>query len=334
MTKASTYPAETGPSGDVTSFVPLTTRYTYSPSCSEAFRLNGPSLVAFDPGYGLDIDSDMICQPGAVTTWWEQARLGINQDEHTAVSLGPMKCPSGWSTLASSTKDKSSTLAMCCPPGYTLNGGVEGSITGDCLSKVRSGDVLAFASTSTDTEVWIMTTETLKTSSVVGAIAVVGWNIEIEETSTPGSSTTESATSTTASSDTQENTSATGSPDGDNNDNNSGGVPLATSVGVSVGVVCGVLLLVGFGVFFWRRRRRQKKLAALEAGGAGGATPGTETQQAYPPTSASPYVNHKFGDPNAATPFSELPSGQRASELPAEPHSVNELDAGQYTYGR
>lgn len=111
---ATVYPAVTG-GATVTSFVPLTTSFTPSAACSEYFRLNGPSLVAFDPGYGLDIDTDVRCVPSAVTTWWEQGRLGGNGEGHTAISLGPLVCPHEWHTVVSSTVDQSSTLAMCCP---------------------------------------------------------------------------------------------------------------------------------------------------------------------------------------------------------------------------
>lgn len=108
------YPAVTS-NGDVTSFIPLTTLFRPSSKCSEYFRLNGPSLVVFDPGYGLDIDSDVRCVPSAVTTWWEQARLGFNGDDHTAISIGPLTCPYEWETVATSVENGSSTLAMCCP---------------------------------------------------------------------------------------------------------------------------------------------------------------------------------------------------------------------------
>lgn len=108
------YPAVTS-NGAVTSFVPLTTVFTPSADCSNYYRLNGPSLVAFDPGYGLDIDTQVRCLPPAVTTWWEQGRLGAVDDDHTALSLGPMTCPDEWTTVATSIEDRSSTLAMCCP---------------------------------------------------------------------------------------------------------------------------------------------------------------------------------------------------------------------------
>lgn len=102
--------------GDVTSWIPLTTVWPSSSGCGSSFRLDGPSLVAFDPGYGLEIDSAVKCQPPAVTTWWEQGRLGKGvYSGHTAVSILPLTCPESFSTVVTSIKDQSSTLAMCCP---------------------------------------------------------------------------------------------------------------------------------------------------------------------------------------------------------------------------
>lgn len=101
--------------GAVTSFIPLTTTWTASKGCSSSFRLNGPSLVAFDPGYGLDVDSNVVCAPPAVTKWWEHGHLDDNDGSEAKVSIGPLTCPYGFYTVASSTKDATSTLAMCCP---------------------------------------------------------------------------------------------------------------------------------------------------------------------------------------------------------------------------
>lgn len=112
---ATLYPADTI-DGSVTSYVPLTTVYTPPSSCSTIFRQDGPSYVAYDPGYGLEISSNTICQPPAVTTWWEQKALGDPASDHTAVSIGPLTCPSSWVTVATSVKDSASTAAMCCPP--------------------------------------------------------------------------------------------------------------------------------------------------------------------------------------------------------------------------
>jgi hypothetical protein len=83
----------------VTSWIPLTSIFTPSSRCESIFRLNGPSLVAFDPGYGLDINTAVKCAPSAVTSWWEQARLGVRGDEHTALSIKPLTCPHLWTTV-------------------------------------------------------------------------------------------------------------------------------------------------------------------------------------------------------------------------------------------
>jgi hypothetical protein len=83
----------------VTSWIPLTSIFTPSSRCESIFRLNGPSLVAFDPGYGLDINTAVKCAPSAVTSWWEQARLGVGGDEHMALSIQPLTCPHLWTTV-------------------------------------------------------------------------------------------------------------------------------------------------------------------------------------------------------------------------------------------
>lgn len=112
---SSPYPAETN-GGVVTSWIPLTTSFASVSGCSNSYMLEGPSLVAFDPGYGLSINSEATCQPSAVTTWWEQGRLGGGSGPgHTAVSILPLTCPDGWSTVATSISDSTTTQAMCCP---------------------------------------------------------------------------------------------------------------------------------------------------------------------------------------------------------------------------
>lgn len=112
---ATLYPAETNSGGTVTSYIPLTTAYSASQGCSSSFRLNGPSLMAFDPGYGIDIDTDVVCNPPAVTTWWNQGNLGGGGGSRTVASIGPLTCPAGFSTVVTSVKDQISTEAMCCP---------------------------------------------------------------------------------------------------------------------------------------------------------------------------------------------------------------------------
>ncbi|OJD30143.1 lpxtg-domain-containing protein [Diplodia corticola] len=202
--------------GEVTSWIPLTAAFTPTAGCESSFRLNGPSLVAFDPGYGLDIDQRVKCAPSAVTTWWEQGRLEGGPSEHTAVSIQPLTCPDHWSTVVTSIKDESSTQAMCCPSGYYLANGVQGSVAGDCFSDVKGGETLTYASTeSSATEVWYTRTTTLSASSHVGAIAVVGWNVARAATNTtpaPTPTSTDSAGPDVAATSIAESSTASGLP--------------------------------------------------------------------------------------------------------------------------
>ncbi|KAI1130983.1 hypothetical protein F5Y10DRAFT_99933 [Nemania abortiva] len=306
------YPAVTS-SGGVISFIPLTTTFTPSAECSGYFRLNGPSLVAFDPGYGLDIDTDVICVPSAVTTWWEQARLGVNGDDHTAISIGPLTCPYKWETVATSIENGSSTVAMCCPSGYYLENGIPGSIAGDCLSDVSSGMRLTYASTSADnSEVWYTKTTSLKESSTVGAIAIVGWNIELP---TPTRIETTSSSATIPLNPISTSTSSLPSPTTSSSDSSQNTTRLAIGIGVGVGL--GVIGTASLLVTVWLMRRRRRR-------GNVGAVQGAILAQ-QPPHYAEPY-KHELYDPR--TGRHELQGGfqgpvqgqYQVSHPPAELH--------------
>jgi hypothetical protein len=113
--KLPTMSATAETNGDqVTSWIPLTTVFTPSPGCESIFRsLGGNGLVAFDPGYGLDVDLAVKCAPPEVTTWWEQGRRGGNTN--TRVEIQPITCPILWTTVATSIKDSTTTEIACCP---------------------------------------------------------------------------------------------------------------------------------------------------------------------------------------------------------------------------
>ncbi|KAK1712773.1 hypothetical protein BDP67DRAFT_516870 [Colletotrichum lupini] len=269
---ATAYPAVTDENGTVTSFIALPTAFTPPTSCSTIYRLNGFSLAAYDPGYGIDIDTRVRCAPPAVTTWWEQGRLGLNDGEgHTAVSIGPLVCPERWVTVATSVKnDTSSTLAMCCPQDYTLIRGIAGSVEGDCRSDLLSGAVITYASTSApDASSWTMVTSTLIQPGFVGAIAVLGWNIE-ETAATPIARVTDTDATPTPTNAVNVNTPAlpretasttTLSPSGATSTPEPAALPLTTAIGIGVGAVVGVIALAILGFFFWRRKRKQQRRA-------------------------------------------------------------------------
>ncbi|KAJ3574875.1 hypothetical protein NPX13_g4220 [Xylaria arbuscula] len=269
---ATAYPAITT-GGAVTSFVPLTTAFTPSAKCSRYFRLNGPSLVAFDPGYGLDIDPSVRCVPNAVTTWWEQGRLGNSDEEHTAVSLGPLTCPYEWSTVVSSVENESSTLAMCCPSGYYLGNGIPGSVIGDCLSTVSQGMVLTYASTAEMAQdEWHTETTTLTRSSTVGAIAIVGWNIELPTSTSSTTDTTSTLESIPVSSSSPHPSSSSpslsSSPSHSSSQSSSSSKSHQINQGAIIGIGVGVGLGVGgialvLAIVCLMRRRKKKNMVAL-----------------------------------------------------------------------
>ncbi|KAB8234047.1 uncharacterized protein BDW43DRAFT_66959 [Aspergillus alliaceus] len=251
------YPGETN-GGTVTSFIPLTTAWPASSGCASYFRLNGPSLMAYDPGYGLEINTDVICGPPALTTWWEQGRLGGGGPYHTAVSIGPLTCPEDFSTVVSSVKDSSSTLAMCCPSEYYLADGSPGKIQGNCLSRVSSGMILTYASTpSGDSTAWKIVTTTLSKSSTVGAIAVVGWNIKFPGTTTSTTASTTSINKSTSASATPSISSeiATSTTSSTSGSDLTTGTKVGIGVGVGVGALGVIALLVALYFYTHRKER-------------------------------------------------------------------------------
>ncbi|KAF1827946.1 uncharacterized protein K489DRAFT_32124 [Dissoconium aciculare CBS 342.82] len=258
--------------GTVTSFLPLTTTYTAPASCSSIFQLEGPDLVAFDPAYALRVDSKVVCNPSAVTSWWLQALLGVNTADHTDIQLGPLVCPSGWQTLASSVSDKSSTFAFCCPQSYSLVGQSPGSANGNCVSMVSKGQVITYASTGINTNSWAITTTTLERASSVGAIAVQGWNVQAvmapTPTSTPAStqtfvtSTNSALPGSSANGSQNSNLASTSSPSPttttipDSSNSLSVGAQAGIGVGASLGLI-GIAALIVALVLLSRRRRSE-----------------------------------------------------------------------------
>lgn len=102
-------------SGTITSWIPLVTPYSmFVDGCSSSFWANTerPTIVGWDPGFGISVDTNMRCMPEAVTAWWDQDRLGPNSE--TIVSIGPLTCPEPFTQVH--TWDRvSSTIIACCP---------------------------------------------------------------------------------------------------------------------------------------------------------------------------------------------------------------------------
>lgn len=98
-----------------TQWIPLATTFTAKlPGCESKFRYESGVLTAFDPAYGYEIDNTVICQPWAVTSSYEQWRLGADPNKHTTIMLQPVVCPDKWRT-ATSFAQSGTTSVMCCP---------------------------------------------------------------------------------------------------------------------------------------------------------------------------------------------------------------------------
>ena len=110
----SNYPPETH-QGIVTSWVPIASAFPSSKGCNNlAWSVVQSTLAVWDPGYGINVDRNVHCVPPAVTSWWDQDKLGGNS--LTRLSIGPITCPEGYSTGTSSIENQSSTFIACCPP--------------------------------------------------------------------------------------------------------------------------------------------------------------------------------------------------------------------------
>lgn len=109
---AATTPTVLTVSGTPTNFLPLVTPYSAPTSCSNyIYKQEGPTYLAFDPYYGLNIDTDAAtCLPSQVSTWWSQASDAVT----TTVLGNSFNCPSLYRTVASSTASGFEHI-YCCP---------------------------------------------------------------------------------------------------------------------------------------------------------------------------------------------------------------------------
>lgn len=101
-------------SGTTTTWLPITSAWPSVAAC-QTIVWNNPVYTQYndvnDPGYGILVDKALTCLPPVATTWWEsQPNDGVN-----TYNLGPIVCPSAYSTATTSTKGIGSTWVACCP---------------------------------------------------------------------------------------------------------------------------------------------------------------------------------------------------------------------------
>lgn len=117
LSKASQHPPKMS-FGTVTSWLTITSAWPMQAGCSSAlWNVWSTAIVAFDPGYGLGVDSLFSCLPPAATTWWEQSHTSYSG---TTFRLGPLVCPQAYTTASTSKQDETSTFIACCPSYVVL----------------------------------------------------------------------------------------------------------------------------------------------------------------------------------------------------------------------
>ncbi|CAJ2502669.1 Uu.00g100630.m01.CDS01 [Anthostomella pinea] len=260
--------------GVVTSWIPITTAHPDQAGCDGyKWRFVPDTIAAWDPGYGISVQTDATCLPKAVTTWWLADRLGLNTQ--TVLSVGPITCPEAYYTASVSAKDESSSLVACCPVDYDFVGKFyQAGDTGQCTSMYKQGDIATFAERDSS-GAWHTTTSTCTADTTVAAIPVNGWKIAI-----PTSSSTGTSGDCPASTASLGEAAETASRGGNSTCATANQLGTGAAVGVGVGVSLGVtgLAMLAAGIFMMYRARKALSSQPVEERRGGGDTAGGPTK--------------------------------------------------------
>ncbi|KAJ5151655.1 hypothetical protein N7492_009950 [Penicillium capsulatum] len=300
--------------GKTTSFQPLTTTFTPPSACKSAYVWED-RLVGYDPGYGVSVDTNLACGPGAFTTWWMQGHLG---DGDTRISIGPMTCPQDWSTVATSVRSKSSTLEMCCPSGYHLTSGKAGQVTGECVSDITSGMTLTYRSQVRNGDSYATKTTTMRHRSTVGAIGLVGWNIDYPIA--PSTTMTNSMTTSTSGTGPANTDSKDSNHDANVGDSTGDGLSSGAKAGIGIGVGVGSVGVIALLVALWMFRRRKSK-----------PSPSTPVTQNPQPTNMYPPSTHPPDQPLSQQPWYQPPGSTVPSNSDHLPSSTSQASGALAT---
>lgn len=107
-------------SGITTSWLPLTTEWTFPVACSQinsAVIYNSTLLFSNDPSY-KGPRSTGTCQPSEVDAWWNRRappRITASSNDQHIYSVGPLQCPFGYTTATSITVSPGTIEVGCCP---------------------------------------------------------------------------------------------------------------------------------------------------------------------------------------------------------------------------
>lgn len=245
----------------------------------------------------------MTCLPPRATTWWNGPVTKTSTI--TSWSLGPLVCPTDYSTVTTTIVGKTSTSVVCCPTGFKFVRNIPNNhgIDGVCTSAMPSGHVFAYASPASNS--YVSVTTTLSEQIPLIAVPVEGYDFAVATTipsASSGSSVPASATgSQTANSSGAQPTQTSQS---------SSGLSSGAKAGIGVGVGVGGFALIALAIaFFMMRRRRERKQAPTVNELSNDPVmrelpPGNqETKDVRPPVATSPPV--------------EIDSNTRVAELGA-----------------
>ncbi|KAL3422487.1 hypothetical protein PVAG01_06643 [Phlyctema vagabunda] len=248
----SNYPPETH-EGIVTSWAPIATAFPPSQGCENLFwSVVQSTLAAWDAGYGISVDNNVRCMPPAVTSWWDQDRLGANS--LTRVSLGPITCPVGYSTVLAQVENQSSTFVACCPPQYTFVEIVSQGNSGQCTSVIPANQIITFAALDQSSN-WRTFTTSYTTASPAWGIPINGYNIA-QVTATASTSTDTSGF--TSASPTLSPSSGTASTSASPIPPPSSSLSIGAKCGIGIGVTL-VAIALGTLIFFILARRKSRR---------------------------------------------------------------------------
>ncbi|KAH7166525.1 hypothetical protein EDB81DRAFT_782397 [Dactylonectria macrodidyma] len=290
----------------VTSWMPMSTAWPSSSGCGDYWWKVVPNTVAaWDPGYGLFVDTDLTCQPPQLTSWWN---ADINVDvAKTQMSIGPVICPEAYTTASTQVRvvnGESRTFVACCPSSYSFRFAASAGDTNQCASDLEEGQVISYVTSDADSETWLPVTETLTEASVVWGIQVNGWLFPEETTSVSSETTSASSGSTAATTDaTSSQTSAAATQTSDTEADSSSGLSTGAKAGIGAGVGVVALGLIAVAAFLLLRRRRTRANSSHDKP--------PETAYSEPPSEV--YGSQKFPD---HTRSAELGEGRRLVELP------------------
>ncbi|KAI5458615.1 hypothetical protein BGZ63DRAFT_407013 [Mariannaea sp. PMI_226] len=299
--KMITRPPETH-GGVLTSWLPMSTAWPSCHGCPSSLWEAVPnSIVAWDPGYGLYVKSDLHCLPPEVTSWWEPYALGNIGDDFMLAqfSLGPVVCPEVYTTLASKAtvvNSESRIYIACCPSSYTYRNTASIDAPRDayqCASDLTAGQVIKYMTLGTLGLTYNLHTSTLAEASVLWAVQVQGWLF-------PRASTEEISPIHTSFKPTSSTAAKT--------------ISTAEKAAIGVGAGLAVLGLAAVsGMFLFRRRKRKSSAKGTESEKRA-ESPAAQLRGGEAVMCRDNTPNEVYGSlPKDDTPISEMP------EVPAGP---------------